>query len=131
MRARRHTPEQVLRKLREAERLKADGLIIINDNLPGKTYATLTVAGLAPEQLLQAQHARPSGNTLHRIDDVTVGFTPGPSTAVVLPEGITINLPALLSLRLPERVRAGQELNAGCSNGLRATSLDRSRCEYQ
>ena len=26
MRARRHTPEQVLRKLRAAERLKADGL---------------------------------------------------------------------------------------------------------
>jgi putative transposase len=26
MRARRHTPEQVLRKLREADRLKADGL---------------------------------------------------------------------------------------------------------
>ena len=82
-----------------------DELIIRWGNLPRHTRVTLYSPTLDMNGVLALASARGGPDLLHRADAHTLECVVGDMTFVPLPFGSTTNIPALLTLELPDTVR--------------------------
>ena len=80
------------------------------NNLPRSSHVTLYMPGVEQEVLRLAQQNYEAPQ-LERLDAQTIRCLPGDVTYVPLPSDRLENIPALLSIELPEGIRRGDEFN--------------------
>jgi hypothetical protein len=88
--------------------LPPDELMILWGELPRATRMTLYMPDVDVDELLRLAAVRYEATRLERVDAHTVRCLPADVTYLPLPLGRTRNIPALLTLELPDGVRRGQ-----------------------
>ncbi|HEX8492032.1 MAG TPA: LodA/GoxA family CTQ-dependent oxidase [Pyrinomonadaceae bacterium] len=87
-----------------------DELMIRWNNLPRSSYVTLYLPGVDSEVMRLAEKNY-EARRLERLDAHTIRCLPADVTYIPLPTGRTENIPALLTIELPEGIRRGDEFN--------------------
>lgn len=88
--------------------LPPDELMILWGGLPRSTRMTLYMPDVDADEVLRLAGARYEAKRLERVDGHTLRCLPADVTYLPLPGGRTRNIPALLTLELPDGVRRGQ-----------------------
>lgn len=89
---------------------RPDELMIRWNNLPPATSVALYVPSVDGEVMRLAERNYDAGR-LQRLDAHTIRCLPADVTYVPLPPGLMENIPALLTIELPEGIRHGEEFN--------------------
>ncbi|HEY6229635.1 MAG TPA: LodA/GoxA family CTQ-dependent oxidase, partial [Pyrinomonadaceae bacterium] len=89
---------------------RTDELMIRWNNLPRSSQVTLYMPG-AEQEVLRLAQQNYEAPQLERLDAQTIRCLPGDVTYVPLPSDRSENIPALLSIELPEGIRRGDEFN--------------------
>lgn len=87
-----------------------DELLIAWHNLPRDSEVTLYFSNIDTGEIERlASRFRRSQPPMRAIDDVTLRLAVGAHTWVPIPGGVSENIPALLSIQLPDTVTSGEE----------------------
>lgn len=86
-----------------------DELLIQWGNLPRTSVATLYLPDVDTDALLETSAGRLGPHVLSRIDDHTIRCAVGDVTYLPLPSGRATTIPGLLSIDLPDTVKADQD----------------------
>jgi hypothetical protein len=84
-----------------------DEVVFTWNDLPPGTRATLFMPDVEADEVLELAAARNGPPRLERVDEHTIACLVEDITFVPIPAGRTVNIPALLSLSLPEGVTKG------------------------
>ncbi|WP_188112246.1 galactose oxidase early set domain-containing protein [Aquimarina sp. RZ0] len=93
-------------------RILPDELMIHWHNIPRDSMAELTFSGIDVDEILELSHRRLSPQTLYKIDEQTISCKISDVTFIPMPFNRAKNIPALISIQLPDNVVKGQHYHA-------------------
>jgi hypothetical protein len=90
------------------QRYRHDELLFRWRNLPPQSEVTVYFSNLSTQEIRTLAFVRRSPLPCEIIDQSTIKLTVGGATWIPIPGGRTLNLPALMSVKLPDTVKSGQ-----------------------
>ncbi len=113
------------------QRLRLDELIFRWYNLPPDSEVTVYFSDIDTAEIQQLAAFRRSPLACEVINQRTLKFKVAGATWIPIPGGRTLNIPALLSIKLPDTVTEGQEFHASIHQVSGTTNQIIGSCEFR